>query len=480
MNRKQKKILTVAAGIVNLSFTLTVAATATYAWFAENRRVSATGMSVQCAVPEQTVDWEILHYNDDQKAGVSYLDESEFYLQPYDEYLTSRNKTSNVLLKATVDVSKTGFTSQSQLYIDITCSSVSTFTYSTANSSGVPSYTSNISQFKASIYSYTDANDVTTVVNTAIDDSTADSRYQTASTYFRKVTDSGKFVYLHNNTPNKRKNKITLIPTFECTSTIDKIVVYLEASYNSDLVKYYLKTHNTLSGEIDLQGDIDNIVFRTGKAYSGAYVKVKDQTSLNTSGDYMVVFDTYKAAFDGSGDTSALYTSGTNYIDVKTKASIIANNENTYNSRFSYDTKTKKLKSAAGFVVGKASSGMGASKSGSYENELAYNSTDGSVDVTSDGYNLRYNTDAGSTRFNYYNGTNQPISLYKYDENASEPADLDHITLGGAYPTSLYVNSTFTFSPGTVTATYKDGATVDVTDSCEFSGYNMKLSLIHI
>ena len=82
MNFRQKKIITTAAGIANIAFTIAVSATATFAWF-YNSPATAQGMSVQCAIPDSRLSWEILKYDDDLKAGVSSTKTEDFYLEQY-------------------------------------------------------------------------------------------------------------------------------------------------------------------------------------------------------------------------------------------------------------------------------------------------------------------------------------------------------------------------------------------------------------
>ena len=209
MNRLQKKILTIALAALNISLTTVVAASATFAWFYMNRTVTGSGMTINCKQAESTVTWEVLYYSDDQKSGVSSTLASDFYLQPYDEYLTAKNKYSNVLLKATIDVSDSNYTSAKQLYIDINCDSASAFDYASANNTGVPNYTSNIAQFKTNVASYLPNGSTEYVeVNSAIIEDNADTKYSSASDFFGKTNTNAKFVALHNQTPYKKKNTI--------------------------------------------------------------------------------------------------------------------------------------------------------------------------------------------------------------------------------------------------------------------------------
>lgn len=475
MKYRQKKILAIALAIFNISFTTVVASVATVAWFASQANVSVNDSEARIQVPENAeVDWEVLKYNDDLKAGVSSTNASDFSLQPYDEYLTQKNKNTNVLLRATL--SMPSITSANQLYVDVSCTAGHDPEYNSA----APKYTSNICQFKSFVYSYVNSSNETVVLNHTIDPASANSRYTTATTYFAgKSIPSTRFVALHNNTPNKRANKITLIPNMDLNSdTATSITVYIECSYNPKLVKYYITSNGTLSGVSELNGDITLFNFRVGAAYTGAYVKVNSASSLTSNGNYLIGYDGFSSddrdvALDGSGTTSTAYTSGKNYIDYYSHKGYITNNENYHNSDFSYDTSTSKLTSRSGYVIGATAAGnFGASQTGTYTNSLTYDS--GSVDVVSNSYNLQYNPTAGTTRWNYYSDTQTSPNLYKLDTSASASLILTGITLGGAYPTSLTVGDPFTFSPGTVTASYNDGEMLeDVTSEATFTGYNM-------
>ncbi len=480
MNRKQKKILTVAAGIANLSFTLTVAATATYAWFRENRRVSATGMSVQCAVPDSKLTWEILRYDDDLKSGISSDNVLDYYLDPYDQYITSRNIHSNVLLKATMTFDDGDlFTSGDQLYVDIKCGNETVYD----GDKHVRSLTSNIAQFKATVGSYYTAGDPTTpvVVNESIDETSANTRYNTATNYFKSKKSSTAFLTVNNQTPNKvRRHQITLIPQFDCgNSSVKKLVTYIECSYKQSLVDFYLNSWGaSLSGEIDLSGDIIELNFRIGKSYSGAYVQVTDESQL-TSGDYLIGYSEHNAAMDGSltnsGDTNM--DSACNYIPVESKKGRIANTETTYNSRYAYNTDTKLLRSASGYNITDTTSdtggGLTVNTSSDSTNELGINNSE--IEIKGkNGHYLRYNSGKNSTRFRYYSSNgNKAVQLYKYDANAVANVELTSITVSGNYNKTFYLGDEFTFGDGVITAYYSDNTHSSISASeCVFSGYN--------
>lgn len=90
------------------------------------------------------------------------------------------------------------------------------------------------------------------------------------------------------------------------------------------------------------------------------------------------------------------------------------------------------------------------------------------TNTTSSYGSLQYN--ASSPRFTTYSSGQTSIELYKKTGQATTPT-LSSITLSDQ-TTSFNVGDTFVFD-GTVTATYSNGSTADVTSSTTFSGYDM-------
>ena len=68
MNRLQKKIITIAMALANISLTTIVATTATFAWFVNNKVVSASGIEMSISA-DTGVDlrYEVIKYDDDIK-----------------------------------------------------------------------------------------------------------------------------------------------------------------------------------------------------------------------------------------------------------------------------------------------------------------------------------------------------------------------------------------------------------------------------
>lgn len=495
MNTLQKKILTIAAGIANIALSLAVAATATFAWFLSNNTVKGETLTVSCAQPESTVTWKILSFDAKNKVGVGSNNNSDFKLAPYDKYVPSNNEHTNVILRAEVDVEALSYTSAKQIYIDISCNDNGAFTYDDTKDTdddgvlgdggGVPGYSSNVTQFKASVAAYSTTSAPSTFIytgaNTAIHDESYNENYGnndeyvSATEFFSNTNNHSKFVSLHGITPTKKNNTITAIPKFDCgANNVSKIVVYVEASYNTKLVDFYSSTHPSDSGEIALTADITDISFRVARSYTGSYVKVSsalaleeyddsalaDGTASSTSNDYLILNEHEATDFD-----SANYSDSINTRDVHNRAARIVNDENSFNSRWNHNTQDK-LSTSDGTIYG----------NGSETNTLAY--SDGDVVATSNGKSIKYDDTDGQTSFDYYNTSTSNlhgVQFYKYDDDAAENPTLSSISLGGVSNPEYYnLHSQFAYR-GTVTAHYSDNSTLDVTQYAVFTGYNMEV-----
>lgn len=521
MNRHQKKALSLAAAIANLSFSIAVAGVATYAWFYENRSVSASSLNVGCAIPNSKLVWKVLKYNDDKKEGIPYTSSSTpnsgtkmFYLDPFDNYIEKKNEYSNVLLRAEINYeSGSYYTSAKQIYIDISCVNNA---YLENDNEGTKNYTSNISQFKVTVASYVDSNNIVYNANAAIHDEinedgiayTSDDEYKTATNYFNTDGVYGTpFVTVHNDTPSKdRDNKIVTIPKFNCgNKNVKKIVVYLECSYSKDLVKYYLSKHNVAAGtEVEFFGDISQIYFRDGTAYNGAYVRVSGTSSENAEDeisqsdlnkDYMIVYPDWGVAFDGSfgkgiadsdelNTQSELLKGNKNYIPVNVHGNRIDYNEVTADSSWKYTTGSR-LKGEK-FFVGRSSAGSsengmnaGTSSNPNYNHTITYKNGYTELEATTGSSELRFDKAKGTTQFNYIPNANaenyQSLHLYKLDKSKTADVYPTALTISGTPKTEFYVGDEFELGDSAyITITYSDTTTKRVgTNECTFTGYDM-------
>ena len=148
-------------------------------------------------------------------------------------------------------------------------------------------------------------------------------------------------------------------------------------------------------------------------------------------------------------------------------------------------------KSGNYWLIGDGSKYIYHSNGGNSGTNLAYGTSQASYP-----WNLTYSTDGQNhwtfagvvasgptvkTRGMLVNGTNfggyalSNEESYKYMNIYSVVAakTLSSIALSGSYPTSFTVGDTFSHAGMTVTATYDDSSTADVTSSATFSGYNM-------
>ena len=524
MNRHQKKALSLAAAIANLSFSIAVAGVATYAWYYQNSTVTASNMSVQCAIPNSKLSWKVLKYSDDKKEGIPYTSSSTpnsgmkmFYLDPYDSYIEKKNQYSNVLLRAEINYdSGHYYTSAKQIYIDVSCANNS---YLEDDTIGFKNFTSNISQFKVSIASYVDSSDKAHTVNASIHDEinedeivyTSDDEYKTATNYFADESVYGTtFVTVINNTPSKdRDNKIITIPKFDCgANSIKKIVVYLECSYDKDLVKYYLAKHTIPAGtEVKFTGDISQIYFRDDVAYNGAYVRVSGTQAENAEDEIIKHNDNYNyliayrdkegkdnVAFDGGINTATGNNPDIkgikNYIPVNIHGNRIDYNEVTRKSSWKYTNATPgRLRGygstgSDGYFVGHSSgssNGMNASKTSStdHNNAISYENGYTKVLATQGNSELRFDKTQGTTQFNYIKTGNENDyeSLHLYKLNTSKSAEVrpTALSIGGTPKTTFFVGDDFELGENAyIEITYSDTSTKKVgTNECVFSGYDM-------
>lgn len=209
----------------------------------------------------------------------------------------------------------------------------------------------------------------------------------------------------------------------------------------------------------------------TGSGGDGtSYVKVTSSANL-TSGQYLIVYESGSVAFDGSLSTLDAVS---NTISVTISNSTITKTTTTTASEFTVDTSAGSIKSASGYYIGLASNSNSlTSSSTALANTISMNGTDVDV-VGSGGAYLRYNPTSDQARFRYYKSssyTNQKaIQFYKLDGSSTTEKTLSSIAVSNA-TTSYTVGDEFV--KPTVTATFSDSTTADVTSSATFNGYDM-------
>lgn len=162
------------------------------------------------------------------------------------------------------------------------------------------------------------------------------------------------------------------------------------------------------------------------------YTKVTS-TPTDWSGEYLIVYEDGKVAFDGSlGSLDAVsntkevsITDGKITGDFANYTFIIEKVEGGYS-----------IKSKSGYYIGQTSdaNGLKSSTSTAYTNTISLDG-DGNVNIkSSGGAYLRYNATSGQTRFRYYKSSSytsqKAITLYKLEENA-----------GGSDPECAHTNT---------------------------------------
>ena len=343
MNRHQKKVLSLAAAIANLSFSIAVTGVATYAWYTGNviSRINANETTTNITSESSIkLNYDIYKYNYDAKAGTIRA-KTDFVLPEYDDYITDKNIYANIILRAEVEFSYTLDTSAQALIIDIT---KLTNDFKISKTSGGNTYnnvinnkTSNVIQFKSAVYSYTTTSNpstptiVTSAIKEANDDYNSDGHndykndddavYSSASNFFRDSGTSNSFVTITNNEAIRAyDNKLVVIPNLSGAGTVTNAVIYIECSYKDSLVDKYIESQPAalLDDSYDLDGDISSISFDLGSVYTITY---HSNNGVDTTVTEQSVAGTYvlKAAntFSYTGHTFSKWTlnstSGTQY-----------------------------------------------------------------------------------------------------------------------------------------------------------------------
>lgn len=202
------------------------------------------------------------------------------------------------------------------------------------------------------------------------------------------------------------------------------------------------------------------------------YQKVTTASDL-TSGQYLIVYEAGSVAFNG-GLSSLDAVSNT--ISVSISDSKIAKSSTTEAAEFTVDMSSGTILSASNKYVGNTADSNGLTSSDTaLTNTISLNGTDVDV-VSSGGAYLRYNANDGQTRFRYYKSASytgqKAIQFYKLSGSVSAKT-LTSIALSN---TQTNYTTGDTFVKPTVTATFSDNSTADVTSSASFSGYDMSVA----
>ena len=468
MNRHQKKVLTLAGAIANLSLSCAVAGVATYAWYYERREVSTMGTNISAA-SDVTIDYDILKYDDDLKKGVAYHnDDEQFFLPDYDQYIKAKNVYSNIVIRAEISFGMYLDTTDHELEIDIT----KTITSTLKDANGIRLLTSNVSQFKCIATSYTPYNSDTSIpIGVGISEvqgtykDVIDAEYRTAIAYFATRNTPSTFISLMNGQPVDPDNgdTITLVPELYNIGTIKKAVVYIECSYNEKLVDAFVEDHPNEQIH-NLTGDIEQIKFAVrpflggvfGAANTGQYIRMNDVGGSYT-GQYLTSYidSSNQRVLDGSlttGDETVGESSGinvsNNYLGIEDyiksdKSEVYASNS-IDDASFAFNRTNGTYLSDNKYYIGNDSNTNGIVSSSSatnMQNTLGYNGYNAVVKPANhDSMQMQY--DSSDSKFAYYGTTKNPVSLYRFHEN-----DIVNATLTG-FTVSAPTDPLITFSVG--------------------------------
>ena len=144
------------------------------------------------------------------------------------------------------------------------------------------------------------------------------------------------------------------------------------------------------------------------------FVKVTSTADL-TNGQYLIVYEAGKLAFNGALET--LDAVG-NSIAVKIIQHAVAATNEAKAAAFTIDVTNGTIKSGSGLYIGQTSDANGLATSTEALSNTITLAEDGTIDLlSSGGAFLRYNKESNQTRFRYYKSSSytgqQPIALYK-------------------------------------------------------------------
>lgn len=502
MNRHQKKVLGLAGTIANLSFTCVVAGVATFAWFSENNTVTANEMSISSAGADIIIDeYRILKYDDDLKAGVSFINEStEFKLPDYDQYIKARNVYSNIVIRAELSFPNGLDTSNRAVEIEIYKMATSTL----KDDGVIRLLTSNVAQFQCITTQYTPQNsDVPVSIAVGISEnqgsykSVDDAMYRTSIAYFASRKTPTTFISLMNGQPvdPDNGNKIIVTPELYNVGTIKHSVVYLECSYNEKLVDGFVEDHPDEPIH-NLTGDIERMTFKL-KSFSGAfgqnstgqYIRMND-VGGSYSGQYLssYVGDSNNRVLDGSlssGEETIESTSGINSSNnlvgvnnfIRSDKNKMYASDQIDQASLTYDRINGTYKTSNNHYVGNNSNINGivsSSNADGLQNSLAYNGYD--TDVRPVSHNtMKMQYDSSDSKIAYYGASKSPVSLYRYHENDIVSATLTGFNVTGPtgehaiYSVGAYFNLKGVSCVATYTKPDNTTFTLNVASVCTYT-----------
>lgn len=523
-NYFQKKIMIIAAGILNIAIVLSAAAVATYAWYRANAGVDIASESVEIATTasDERVEYKIYKYDETLSRGRAYTNPSDFTLPDYDTYITEKNAHANAIIRAEIITDELD-TSTYEWSIDVTRLASA---FMTDNKIG--KFTSNVIQLKATVTKFLEHGEETYTNNTAseanpagthaIDETSDATIYSSATEYFASKNTPTTFVpirYADNGTPiisrddSEDSRTIVIVPGLPTGYSVDSVIMYLECSYHETLVDAYVSTNSTEgSTKYSLQGDISKILFSKRERAAntslstGKYIKVESLGNV-VNGQYLEGYETDSSTGAGKivqgslantnkAATSAggLYADDTAY-DVKVNK-IPSNQPKSIDSTDTIDNNSLKFertdaatesyvygtfKSKAGYYIGNDTASNGVTQSSSstkMNNRISFSGSENQRAIVngygSNGtYPTRLRWHSTNNRF-MYSSNSTLIDLFRYTENVAEMPVLESIAITTqATKKVFYVGEKFTIPGLVVTATYSNGMTANVTKSCTFT-----------
>ena len=141
------------------------------------------------------------------------------------------------------------------------------------------------------------------------------------------------------------------------------------------------------------------------------YVKVTSTAGI-TDGEYLIVYETGKVAFNGALDALDV---ANNTLEVEINSNTIAGDQYIDKAIFTIDVTNGTILSASGYYIGKTASGNGLNthKTTKYTNTITVDANQNAVVVSSGGPTLRYNKASDQKRFRYFGSGQEAIALYK-------------------------------------------------------------------
>ncbi len=281
-------------------------------------------------------------------------------------------------------------------------------------------------------------------------------------TDYAKFTASGTSTYEFINKGNDAKGVNPLLRRngdvgFACYAKNTNVGGPLSLYKRSSGTTYYSTTINTGSSGGNQGGSGS-----TQPTVTKNYVKVTEAPA-DWSGDYLIVYETGKKAFDGSRSSLDAVN---DYVAVTITDGKIEATDTIQESEFTIEKSGSNyvIKSASGYYIGQTSNanGLKSSTTTKYSNTISMNSDD-TVNIVSGGAYLRFNATSGQNRFRYYKSSSytgqKAITLYKYVETVEK--------VDQAAPTNLGVENETIYNKA-------DGSITGVNSNMEYriDGFN--------